>query len=245
VTLFETASELRLQLEAASTADTKDELLARGQTVRSDIASAAEYLEAVQSYRVAIGRTDAPRLDTSAIRQAIGRFRGALSKSGPKALQQQSAATLHDVVTDQIRRVDRWARSTWRENFAAVEELLERANSADLHGTTTDKVRAQNRARTLGVVRNLDPIRERSELEAHLKTRGLGACIEQVNRLIQELREVIADIDRDHARRPPEVQAAIQRATSPGGLPLSEVTPELMAALRSAGVLDTFVVRRS
>ena len=244
MTLFETATELHVRLRSASEEDAQDELMSRGRTVRGDITSAAEHLEAVQSYRVILGRTDAPMLDTRAIRQAVGRFRGALSKSGPKALQQQSATTLRDVVIAQTRRVDRWVKSTWRENFAAAEELLERANSADLHGTATDRARAQSRARTIEAVRNMDPIRERSALEVHLKARGLSACIDQVNRLIEELHAAIVAIDLDQAAMTPEVRAAIERATSPEGLPLGEVTPELVAALRSAGVLDDLVVRR-
>ena len=81
VTLFEAATELRIRLRSASEADAQDELMSRGRTVRGDIVSAAEHLEAVQSYRVTIGRTDAPMLDTRAIRQAIGRFsRGTLQE---------------------------------------------------------------------------------------------------------------------------------------------------------------------
>ena len=245
MTLFETATATHAQLQAASQADVQDELMSRGRTVRGDIMSAAEHLKAVQSYRLTLGRTDAPTLDTRAIRQAIGRFRGALSRSGPKALQQQSAATLQKVVTEQTRRLDRWVKSTWRENFAAAEELLERANSADLHGPITDRVRVRNRARTIEAVRSMDPIRERSALESHLKATGLSACIERVNGLIEELHDALTAIDRDQAAMAPEVRAAIQRAASDDGLPLSEVTPELMAALRSAGVLDDLVVRRS
>ena len=245
MTLFETANELQLRLDAASTADKEDELLSRGRTMRADIQSAAEYYEAVQSYRAAIGRTDAPKLDTRAIRHAIGRFRGALSRSGPRALQQQSAATLQEVVIEQTRRLDRWVKSTWRETFVTAEELLKRANSTDLHGPTTDRVKVRNRARTIETVRRIDPIRERSALEAHLKATGLSACIERVNRLIEELHDALTAIDREQAAMPSEVRAAIERATSVDGLPLSEVTPELMAALRSAGVLDDLAVRRS
>ena len=244
MTLFETATNIHAQLRAASEADAQDELMSRGRTVRGDIMSAAEHLEAVQSYRLILGHSRAPTLDARAIRQAIGRFRGALSKSGPKALQQQSSATLQRVVTEQTRRLDRWVKTTWRENFTTAEELLERANSADLHGPTTDKVIVRNRARTIEAVRSMDPIREQSALEAHLKATGLSACIDQVNRLIEELHAALTAIDRDQAAMPPEVRAAIERATSVAGLPLSEVTPELVAALRSADVLDDLVVRQ-
>lgn len=246
MTIFETATELHVRLRSASEEDAQDELMSRGRTVRDDIASATEYLEAVRSYRVILGRTDAPILDTRAIRQAIGRFRGALSRSGPKALQQQSAATLRDVVTTRSKRVDRWVKLTWRENFfAAAEGLLTRVASGELHGSVSASAKARSRASKIEHVLNLNPVKDRATLEAHLNTVGLDACIERVNGLVDELHAAIVSIELEQTAMPPEVRAVIQSATSPDGLPLSEVTPELMAALRSAGVLDDLVVRRS
>ena len=244
MTLFDTATELLVRLEAASAEDAGDELLARGRSVRDEVMSTAEHLEAVQSYRVAIGRTDAPSLDAKAMRQAIGRFRGALARSGPRALQQQSAATLVDVMTAQIKRVDRWVASTWRENFDASQELQERANSGDLHGSPEMKTKASGRAATIAVLRNKDPIRDRIELEERLKVEGLNALLERVNELVDDLRNAIAAIDLEHAAMTPEVRAVLQSSASDDGLPLAEVTLELMEALRSAGVLDDLVVRR-
>ncbi len=244
MTLFETASELQLRLEAASAADAGDDLMSRGRTVRADIASAAENFEAVQSYRVTIGRTDMPPLAAKEIRQAIGRFRGALFNSGPKAVQQRSATTLLEVVTAQTRRVDRWVKSTWQENFAAAQELLERADSGDLHGSPANRIKARNRASKIAAVRNTDPVRDLAALEAHLQVEGLDSCLERAHALISELRAAIAAIDQEQDAMTPEVRTALRRAASADGLPLDEVTPELFAALQSAGVLDALVVRR-
>lgn len=244
MTLFATATDLQLRLQAANAADEGDELLSRGRTVRDSIASAATRLEAVQGYRVAIGRTDAPPLDAREIRQAVGRFRGALTASGPKAVQQQSAATLLEVLTVQARRVANWGKSTWRENFSSAEELLKRAGSSDLHGSSLNRTKARNRASTITTVRNTDPIDEQAILEARLNVEGLNACLERVDELIGELRAAIAAIDQEQAAMTPAVRAAIERAASDSGLPLGEVTPELLAALQSAGVLDDLVVRR-
>ena len=244
MTLFEAATELQLRLGAASEADTGDALLSRGRTVRADVASAAEHFEAVQSYRVTIGRTDMPPLDAKEIRQAIGRFRAALSNSGPKAVQQRPAASLLEVVTAQIRRVDRWVKSTWQEKFAAAQELLERVDSGDLHGSPADRIKARSRASKIAVVRNTDPVRERAALEERLKVEGLNACLEKINELIDDLRAAIVAIDKEQAAMTSQVRAVLQRAASGDGLPLGEVTPELLAALQSAGVLDALVVRR-
>ena len=245
MTLFETADRLHLRLDAASAADEEDALLSRGRTLRDAIVAATEHYEAAQSFRVTIGLTDAPPLDTKAIRQATGYFRGTLSKNGSKAFQQRPAATLVEVLNAQTRRVDHWIKSTWRDNFAGARALLERVDSGDLHGSVLARTKAQNRASKIEYVLSLNPVEDRATLEAYLDAVGLDVCIERVNGLIEELRTAIAAIDCEQAAMPQEVNDAFERAASEDGLPLSEVTPELMAALRSAGVLDDLVVRRS
>ena len=244
MTLFATATDLQLRLQAANAADEGDEVLSRGRTVRDSIASAATRLEAVQTYRVAIGRAEAPPLDAREIRQAIGRFQGALKASGPRAVQQQWAATLLDVLTVQARRAANWVKSTWRENFSSAEELLKRADSRDLHGSPANRTKVRRLASTIAVIRNTDPIEEQAVLEGRLKVEGLNACLARVDDFVGELRAAIAAIDQEQAAMTPEVRSAIERAASDCGLPLGEVTPELLAALQSAGVLDDLVVRR-
>ena len=203
--------------------------------------------EAVQSYRVTIGRTDMRRrwMRKRSAKPSV-RFRAALSNSGPKAVQQRPTASLLEVVTAQIKA--RWiagSNSTWQEKFAAAQELLERVDSGDLHGSPRRQDQRRGcRASKIAVVRNTDPVRERAALEERLKVEGLKACLERVNELIGELRAAIAAIDLERAAMMPEVRVAIERATSVDGLPLGEVTPELLAALQSAGVLDDLVVRR-
>ena len=167
-----------------------------------------------------------------------------MSSSGPKAVQQQSAATLLNVAVVQTRRVDRWVNSTWRENFPAAQRLLERANSSGLHGSAAASTKVRNCASTIQVVLNMNPVRDRAALEARLNAEGLNACLERVNELIEQLRTAIAAIDQEQAAMTPEVRTTLRRAASAQGLPLGEVTPELLAALRSAGVLDDLVVRR-
>lgn len=245
MTLFESATELHLRLEAASAADAGDELLARGRTVRDEITSAAEHFEAVQSYRVEIDRTDSPSLDAKEVRLAIGRFRATISKSGSKAFQQQPADTLLKVLARQTRRLDRWVNSTWRENFAAAHRFLEQANSDQLHGSAAARREVRVRASPIDDVRTMDPVSDRAALEARLDRRGLSACVERVNEMIAELRTALAAIGQEQAEMSPEVQAALRRAASAEGLPLGEVTPELWAALQLAGVLDDLIVRQS
>lgn len=242
MTLFKTATELQIRLKAAQAADAEDQLLSRGRTVRTDLVSAVEYFEAAQSYRAGIGRTDMP-LDATAVRRAIGNFRGALSNSGPKAFQQQSAVTLRKVLTAQTKRVDGWVRSAWRANFAADEELLKRAESDDLHGSYAEQAGVQSRASRIRAIQNLDPVRERDIIEQRLNAKGLDACLASVKQLIEALSAVIAAIDEKKAAMTPQVKVALRRAASPDGLPLRQVI-HLLVELESSGMLDYLVVRR-
>lgn len=245
MTLIDTATELLVRLEAASEDDAGDELLSRGLVVRQQLSAASDHFEAVNAYRHAIGGSHQPTIDGKEVRQAIGRFRGALSKSGPRAFQQQSAATLLEVAEAEIKRVDRWVRSAWRDRFSAANEFIERVEAGELHGSLSDLTRAKSRAQRLKAVIKTDPIRDRAELEDLLKVEGLANCLSRADESIEELKAAIEAIDLEEAAMPPGVREVLRRSASDEGLPLQELTPELLAALESAGVIGDLAVRRS
>jgi hypothetical protein len=245
MTLYDTATELRVRLEAASEADAGDELLTRGKGVRDQLAAAVRHLDAVKQYREDMGRSDRPAIDVKRLRQAIGGFRGALSKSGPRAFQQQTAATLLDAVENEIKKIDRWVTSTWRDQFVRAQASLARVESGELHGSITLRTTAKSRAAAISALRNADPIRGLADLEHRLEVSGIRACVERIGQLIGELEKAIADIDGEHQAMSPEVRQLLNRAASSGGLPLSDITPQQLAALHAAGVIDDLVVRKS
>ncbi len=245
MTLFTRATELQVLLEAANAADASDELLSRGRVIRDDLLEAAEHLENVRAYRSVIGREDVQPLEAKVIRQAVGGFRGALSRSGPKALQQQAAATLLKVLVEQTKRTDRWVIASWQENFVPAQGLLSRTEAGGLHGSPAHRAMATSRASIISAARSTDPVRERTKLEGLLKADGLSHCLERVAELVGELREAIEAMDAEQAAMTPEVRAVLEQAGTDGGLPLSQITPELLTSLQYAGVLDDLVVRRS
>ena len=189
-----------------------------------------------------LAQTDVPSLGGKAIRQAIGRLKGSLSRNGPRAFQLQAADTLQTLLSTQIKRVDGWVRFIWRQYFAAARELLVREESGDLHGSPADRVRASNRASKIRFVQGKDPVRERTLLEELLKVEGLNACLGEVDKLIDDLRAAITEIDKKQTALTPKVRAVLQQAASLDGFPLVEVTPELLAELQLAGVLEDLVV---
>ena len=151
MTLFEKATELQLRLESVSATDAGDELLSRGKILRQELIASAEHFEAVLSYRTELGTMERIPLDGKDVRQAIGRFRAAMSTNGPRAFQQQSAQTLLDVLKMQSKHVDRWVKSKWTANFDPAQDLLARVDSGSTHRITSAEVQSQGpRSEDLG-----------------------------------------------------------------------------------------------
>ncbi len=242
--IFDRASEIQVQLKAATEADSSDELLSRGRRVRAELDDAAAYFEAVQSFRSALVAPNVPNIEIKKFRQALGRFRGALSRSGPAAVQQQAATTLLESIKTETTRLERWVKSIWKSRFDDFQSLLDRVELGDLIGSTDHRAMAFRCASRLRRARNTDPVRASRELEQILDVTGFDACLKKIDVLGDELRIAIESIDQGHADLAPEVRTVLDRAGSGDGLPLAEITSEVLKALESAGVLDGLVVRR-
>jgi hypothetical protein len=244
VSLYDRSVDLQLKLEAAQSADTGLELLARGSRLVESLDRASEYFSGAATFRSTANIVDRPGIDLKAVSQAVGAFRAGLSRHGSAAFQHQPATTLSDVARTQRERTTRWVTARWRDRFAEYQPLLDRVETEHLVGSTHHIVIARTRASKLRTVRAMDPVAEASELQASLGGADVGAWLLAVTTLANEMRTALEALDAERAALTPEVRDALQRAASHDGLPLSEVTDELLAALRSAGVDDSLVVRR-
>ncbi|MYB09779.1 MAG: hypothetical protein F4Y28_07345 [Acidimicrobiia bacterium] len=242
--IYDRATNLQVQLKAAIEAASSDELLTRGRNVRDELNGAVAYFEAVQSYKAALGIQDVPKFGGKGIRQPLGRFRGALSRYGPAAVQQQTAATLLESIKTEKTHLERWVKSIWKSRFDEFRSLLEKVESSNLAGSPDQRKVALSCASRLRRAQNTDPIRSTQELGQILDSTEFEACLEQIDVLGDELRRAIMAIEQEHATLTPEVQAVLERAGSGEGLPLAEITSDVLEALESAGVLDGLVVRR-
>ena len=65
--------------------------------------------------------------------------------------------------------------------------------------------KAQGLASTIRLVQNKDPVRDLADLEERMNVRGLKACLGSANKLIDDLRVTIAEIDKGQAAMTPEV----------------------------------------
>ena len=160
-------------------------------------------------------------------------------------MQQQTAATLLKAVETERTRLDRWAKLIWKSRFDHLQSLLDRVESGGLLGSTEHWRKARRCASQLRSARNTDPIHAIKELERILDATGLDACLEKINILGDELSSAIKSIDQEHSDLTSEVRTVLDRAGSSDGLPLDEITSEILEALKSAGVLHGLVVRRA
>lgn len=244
MSLYDRCVDLQLKLDAAQSADAGVEVLARGARLVEGLDRAAEYLEGAAHFRSAAMVTDAPGLDAKAATRAVAAFRGGLSQHGAAAFQHQPATTLVDVAKAQRDRTARWVSARWKDVFSAAYEMLERVQSEHFVGTSTHLVTARARAAKLRAARGSDPIANAEELRTMLGGNGIAEWVESIETIRAELERALQALDDEREALTPEVRDALDRAASEGGLPLSVVTPEMLSALRAAGVDDHLVVRR-
>jgi hypothetical protein len=245
MSLYDRAVDLQLKIEATQSADASADLLARATRLVTDLATTSTYLEAATKFRTSVGATDMPPVDTKAVSQAIGAFRGGLSRHGANAFQHQPASTLVDVAREQQRKVTRWVTGHWKSLFANYDPLIERVSPGQLIGNPTHRVTAQSRASTLRSVRGLDPVSDAAEIGTKLRAGpDVQSWVDSARAIGADLHAALQALDAERAALMPEVEHALSAAASDEGLGLSDVTAELLAALRAAGVDEHLVVRR-
>lgn len=244
MSLFDRAVDLQLKLEVAQTADTGLDLLARAARLVEALGESSDYLEGASRFREEMKVSDRPPIDVKAVTQAVSAFRSGISRHGSAAFQHQPASTLSEAAKTQRDRCARWLASRWREEFAPYEAAMERAASEPLSGSGSHAVVAQGRASKLRVLRGHDPIDQHEDISKTLGTDDVERWRSAIAEVGAQLTAALEALDAEHAALTPEVRSILDRAASEDGMPLDELTPELLAALRAAGVDGRLVVRR-
>ncbi len=241
MSLFDKAVNLKVKLEAAQEADSNAELVTRGSRIAETLDSASEFFTQVATLRSAAQATNGPNLDIAAITQAIGAFRGGLARSGPFAFQYQAATNLTNVATKQRERAEKWVTAVWRDVFAPYGELLERA-AQPLMGNALQVTKARGRAQTLQTAMKHDPIKEADVLRRTLGGSGVVDWLLRASEIADELAQALDALDSERETLSHAVKEAL-RIAGEGGLPLSELSDELLRELRNARLDQHLVVR--
>jgi hypothetical protein len=245
MSLYDQSVELQLKLEATQSADSSLELVAKAQHFVDAIDSVSDYLTGVAKFRSRLSITDLPPIDAKATSTAVSAFRAGLSRYGPKAFQQQPAAKLIEVAREQRARSMRWATARWRGTFDMYQSLLEEAQSGRLLGGSTHRYAAERRAAKMSMLQRQDPVADELKVIAELCEGDASASwLERLKKLGDELARALQAIKDERATLKPEVQKALESASSEDGLSLADVTPSLLEGLRAAGVDADLVVRR-
>lgn len=245
MSLYDQTVELQLKLEAAQSADSSLDLVATADRFVDTMDDASDYLSGTAQFRSRLSITDFPAIDAKAVSVAISAFRAGLSRYGLRAVQQQPAAKLAAVAKDQRARSSRWATARWRHVFEVYQPLLEEAQPGRLYGSSTHRYAAEGRARTMTLLQRQDPVTDEVKVIAELCQGDASASwLERLEKLGHELARALQALKDERAVLTPEVQKALESASSEGGLSLADVSPALLEALRTAGVDDDLVVRR-
>ena len=242
--LYERCVDLQLKVEAAQSSDASGVLLASGESLVESMDRASDYFAGAARFRSATATTDRPGLDLKVVSKAVNGFRGALSSRGAVAFQQQHATNLTDAAKRQRELVARWISTKWKAQFAEYEREATRAQTEHLVGSAAHQRIVRGRAQTLQTAMGLDPISNADELQGVLGGDELATWIAAISKIGSELREALEAIDAEQAAFTPEVSEVLRRAATEDGFPLSELTTDLLSALRLAGVDEHLVVRR-
>ncbi len=244
MTLYDRSVDLQLKLEAAQSADTSLGLLARGAQLVLSLDRATEYLAGAAAFRSSAEITDRPGLDLKGVSKAVAAFRAGLSRHGSAAFQHDPASTLTEVAKTERERTARWVTARWRDRFEAYRPLLDRIQTEHLVGNATQILVARARASKLRAAMGMDPVANAADLQNTLGGVDVDAWLRAITTLANEMRTALEALDAERAALTPEIREALRRAAAEGGLPLSDVTDELLAALRCAGIDESLVVRR-
>lgn len=245
MSLYDQSVELQLKLEATQAADSSLDLVAASDRFVDALDAGSEYLSGTARFRARLSITEFPPIDAKATSGAISAFRAGLSRYGLKAVQQQPAAKLTALAKDQTARSARWATARWRSFFDDYQSLLEEAQSGRLLGGTTHRFAADGRAAKMALLQRQDPVDDEAKVIAELCQGDAGASWpERLHQLGDELARALQAVKAERDALTPEVQEALDSASSEDGLSLADVSTTLFEALRAAGVDDDLVVRR-
>jgi hypothetical protein len=244
MTLYERCVDLQLKVEAAQSADAGGVLLASGVNLVESLDRASDYFTGAAQFRVVIATAERPAVDLKVVSKSVNGFRGALSSRGAVAFQQQHATHLTNAAKIQRELVVRWISTKWRALFGEYESEITRAQTEHLIGSAAHQRIARGRAQTLRTGMGLDPITNAEELQRVLGEDELAEWIVAIEKIGSELRQALEAINVEQAALTLEVSEALRRAATEGGLPLSELSTDLLNSIRLAGVDEHLVVRR-
>jgi hypothetical protein len=241
--LYDRAASLSVALDTASEASQDKELLERGRQVVEMLDTALATFAGLASFRSGLDLGPIP-FDTKKLGQSARQLRTGITKHQAKALQHATTGNFEEEVRAQVTVATKWARAKWKESFNPWTDAMAQAEAGDLVGNENRRRQVRAKGIKLRGLAARDPLAERPEITESLGGTDVTGWVDAVGALGTELTTLLAELGEERQSLSPAVQDVLARAAA-DGLPLDELTPELLADLGRAGVLSSLVVRRA
>lgn len=239
--LYDRSLALGVTLAEATAGSVDHDLLERGRRVVSLLDAATRTLQQTRELQQAFEFGPAP-VDEKALSQAARQLRTGLTKHKAAALQHQPTTKFEDVVRLQVKKANDWARARWKDQFEQWQAVIVRAEADSFFGDDRTRRQVRLQAARLKVLATQHPVADRDAIDAQLGGVGMAGWTDAVTEIGTSLTDTLAALDQHQEAFDPEVRKLLARAAGEG-VPLVEMTPELLERLRTAGVIGDLAVR--
>jgi hypothetical protein len=242
--LHDRSLSLRVKLDEAAAGSVDHELLERGRRVISLLDESTATLQRTGELREAFELGPVP-VDAKAVGQAARQLRTGLSKYQAGALQHQATTKFEAAVKLEARRCLDWSKAKWKGRFERWQAVIDRGAAGGFFGDDAGRRRVLSLVLKLNALAVLHPITDRDDIDARLDGVGMAGWTAAVDGLGASLTAEIAALEQQQVAFDPEVRTVLELAAAEDGMPLADLTPELVDRLRTAGVIGDLVVRRA
>lgn len=240
--LYDRAVDLTTRLSAAGDNDAGEQLVVRGTVLADALDEVSAYLEEAQKVALSLLPQGRLPLDPMAMSQAVKAFRRGLAAHQAAAFQHQSATKLLDFAKAQRQKSERSIREAWLALFSPADPFLLRVQDGLLVGGVSQRASIQTKAQKLSTAKALNPVNDQETIRKHLGGDGVEAWKRSISQLVDDLARALRELEDEQDALSPAVREALRRVKD-DGLPLSELTDDLLGELRRGGFDKTLMVR--
>jgi hypothetical protein len=240
--LYDRAVDLATRLSAARDNDAGEQLVVRGTVLADALDEVSAYLEEAQRVALALLPQGRLPIDSKAMSQAVNAFRGGLATHQAAAFQHQPATKLQDFAKSQRQKCERSIREAWVALFSPADPLLQRVQDGLLVGGVAQRASIQTKAQKLSTAQALNPVTDQEAIRKHLGGDGVEEWKGSISQLVDDLALALREMEDEQDALSPAVLEALRKAKD-DGLPLSELTDDLLGELRKGGFDKKLMVR--
>lgn len=241
MTLGERAARIITAVSAEESATSSQALIDRGQLVSAQLRSTGRLAREATELRETF-EFERPRIDPKPLVKKLKALERRLAEKSVHAVDRQDASNAEEEARSFSKRLASWAGSEWERHHAPATKAVKAVDELDPQGRpeTLRQIRLAQQ-RLVGILKH-NPLSQRAGLFASLDVENVVDASEAILERARLLDDLVAELRSQAEELSPTVKGALKKAASEDGLPLSDVSPELLAELTAAGLADTLTV---